>query len=105
MSRGKRKLKRSLGRGNEAEEVQTPDFYRYILYLEQLQFIFWTNIFTISIDTIDNSNKYRLGGGNEAEEFQTPDADFDKKCFNVDWNKENNPRLFNIRAKTEDKKY
>ena len=55
MSRGKRKLKRSLGRGNEAEEVQTPDFYNYILYF--------------------------------------------------DWNKENNPRLLNIPAKTEDKKY
>ena len=31
--------------------------------------------------------KRRLGGGNEAEEVQTPDVEFDKNCFNVEFNK------------------
>ena len=31
--------------------------------------------------------KRRLGGGNEAEEVQTPDVEFDKNCFNEEFNK------------------
>ena len=77
----------------------------------QLHFIFWTTTIYILNKYIYIFNRYNW----QFQQIQfkwvaemrrkTPDADIDKNCFNVDWNKENNPRLLNIPAKTEDKKY